>query len=338
MGESVCAGESYVQGKILRRGSVLCGEDFAQGKRLCRRSALCGEDFVQGKRSVQGKHFAQGKHLHRGSVLCGEDFVQGKRSVQEKHFAQEKILCRGSTCTGEAFCAEEDFWCVWRSLSEGKKRKREMQMLSTLPVIERTVAESKAVMETTDVTKPGGIPIWLLVLVIVVGVLALAALVLLSILLIRQKNSSKKESPIQETVVRDIRPMPEKEIPKVQEENHSFHTQRLWSSGTESDQERESVIVRDIMSPERFFKVSLDGGVVIGRSVGDILLPGDKFISSKHCELTYQAGILYIKDLNSANGTFYEGQKLDRKTAVRNGGIIKVGETELKLEVVKEKN
>lgn len=44
-----------------------------------------------------------------------------------------------------------------------------------------------------------------------------------------------------------------------------------------------------------------------------------------------------MQDLNSANGTFYEGQKIERKTAVRNGGIIKVGETELKLEVVKEK-
>lgn len=210
-------------------------------------------------------------------------------------------------------------------------------MISTLPIIERTVTESKVALETADTAKTAGLPIWLLLLVIFVGILALSALILLCILLIRQKNNRVKAAPVKEPAVQEIRQMPQTETPKVQEENHSFHTQRLWSSGTNQDRERESVIVRDIMCPERFFKVALEGGVVIGRSVGDILLPGDRFISSKHCELTYHAGILYIQDLNSANGTFYEGQKLGRKTAVRNGGIIKVGETELKLEVVKEK-
>lgn len=210
-------------------------------------------------------------------------------------------------------------------------------MISTLPIIERTAAESKAALETADTAKAAGLPIWILLLVILVGLLALSALILLCILLIRQKNSRVRTAPAKASAVQEIRPMPKTETPEAHEESHSFHTQRLWSRGAEQSRERESVIVRDIMCPERFFKVALEGGVVIGRSVGDILLPGDRFISSKHCELTYHAGILYVQDLNSANGTFYEEQKLERRTAVRNGGIIKVGETELKLEVVKEK-
>ncbi len=209
-------------------------------------------------------------------------------------------------------------------------------MISTLPVIERTVAESKPAAETAEAAA-GGMPVWLLIMIIIVGIMVLAALILLSVLLIRQKNGRKREEPARVPVAQTVRPMPKKEVPKAPEENHSSHTQRLWSSGASETRERESVIVRDIVFPERFFKVALEGGVVIGRSVGDILFPGDRFISSKHCALTYNAGILYVQDLNSANGTFYEGQKIERKTAVRNCGIIKVGETELKLEVVKEK-
>lgn len=41
-------------------------------------------------------------------------------------------------------------------------------MTSTLPVIERTVAESKPAVETAEAAA-GGMPLWLLIMIIVVG-------------------------------------------------------------------------------------------------------------------------------------------------------------------------
>ena len=210
-------------------------------------------------------------------------------------------------------------------------------MLSTLPVIKRTTEETvEAVNKTTTETAvSSGIPTWCLILIIVLGSLLLAAVVFMIVYFVKEKKKKKKTTPqpvYQQPVAR-----PKKEEPEAVVESHSNHTQKLWSNGSAIQKERNSVLIRDIAYPERFYKVAVDGGVVIGRSTGDVIISYDRFISSRHCELSYSNGILYVQDLGSANGTFYENQKIQRKTAVINGGIIKIGETELKLEVVKEK-
>lgn len=209
-------------------------------------------------------------------------------------------------------------------------------MLSTLPVIKRTTEETaEAVNKTTEVAASSGIPTWCLILIIVLVILLLTAVVFMVVYFIKEKKKKKQITP--QPVYQQPIARPKKEEAPAVVESHSNHTQKLWSSNSSSVKERNSILIRDIAYPERFFKVAVDGGVVIGRSTGDVIISYDRFISSRHCELSYSNGILYVQDLGSANGTFYENQKIQRKTAVINGGIIKIGETELKLEVVKEK-
>ncbi len=122
-------------------------------------------------------------------------------------------------------------------------------------------------------------------------------------------------------------------VPRQEEDNH---TQKLWNTAGEQNKENVQIIIRDVAIPERVYKVPAVFGVVLGRKQGDILLKDDKFVSSKHAIITYEAGNLFVCDLGSANGTFYQDKKIDGKTVILNGGIVKVGNTQLKVEYRKE--
>lgn len=213
-----------------------------------------------------------------------------------------------------------------------------MIILSALPVIVRSSEEiektSEAVDEIIKIQENTGLPTWSIVLIVVLCILLFAAIISLTLLAVRQKNQKSEPVVIPASQMKREKPRSEE---KVVIDSHSHNTQRLWSNNSPVSKEQVCVQIRDISSPDHYFKVALDGGVIIGREIGDVVISYDRFISSQHCKLTYNSGILYVQDLGSANGTFYDGQKIQRKTAVINGGIIKVGETELKLETIKEK-
>lgn len=44
---------------------------------------------------------------------------------------------------------------------------------------------------------------------------------------------------------------------------------------------------------------------------------------------------MYVRDLESTNGTYLDGKEITKKTVVVNGSIVKLGKTELKVEVIK---
>ena len=44
--------------------------------------------------------------------------------------------------------------------------------------------------------------------------------------------------------------------------------------------------------------------VVIGRQVGDIVFPDDKFMSNNHCVIDYDGKNFFIEDTGSSNGVF----------------------------------
>ena len=82
------------------------------------------------------------------------------------------------------------------------------------------------------------------------------------------------------------------------------------------------------------YPISLEK-VVIGRSSGDIVFPRDPRISSQHCRLYFNAGRIVVEDLDSANGTFLNGEKLNAGQiyTVEGGAILKVGEQEFKAQL-----
>ena len=60
----------------------------------------------------------------------------------------------------------------------------------------------------------------------------------------------------------------------------------------------------------------------------ELRLEGDPGISRKHMEFIWQNGILYVQDINSKNGTFVNGDKIDKAVPLHHNDIIRAGETD----------
>lgn len=71
----------------------------------------------------------------------------------------------------------------------------------------------------------------------------------------------------------------------------------------------------------------LGGSVTLGRSSKNDIVIKDKFVSKNHLNITERNGIFYLEDLNSANGTYLNGEKVDAGTLIelQNGDKIGVG-------------
>ncbi|HST50980.1 MAG TPA: SpoIIE family protein phosphatase [Pyrinomonadaceae bacterium] len=69
--------------------------------------------------------------------------------------------------------------------------------------------------------------------------------------------------------------------------------------------------------------------ITIGRSArNDVCVP-DPFASRVHAEVRREGDQYLLQDLGSANGTYYNGSKLDNVVALTHGGRIQIGETEI---------
>ena len=70
---------------------------------------------------------------------------------------------------------------------------------------------------------------------------------------------------------------------------------------------------------------NLSGNLLIGREVGCDILIDDRQVSRKHAaiELANDGGYL-LTDLNSKNGTFINGQKIDTPVSLNDGDVIKI--------------
>ncbi len=71
----------------------------------------------------------------------------------------------------------------------------------------------------------------------------------------------------------------------------------------------------------------LGGSVTLGRSSKNDIVIKDKFVSKNHLNITERNGIFYLEDLNSANGTYLNGEKVYAGTLIelQNGDKIGVG-------------
>jgi FHA domain len=72
--------------------------------------------------------------------------------------------------------------------------------------------------------------------------------------------------------------------------------------------------------------------MTIGRKPeNDIAIEWDKAVSRRHAELELVAGSWFVSDLDSQNGTFVNGAKLDRKRALHSGDELRIGDTTLRM-------
>ena len=83
------------------------------------------------------------------------------------------------------------------------------------------------------------------------------------------------------------------------------------------------------------YTIELDKPKLIGRSrsSSDIVIAGDNTITRKHCEVKEEAGKIVIRDCESANGTWVNGERILKECTLNTGDILKLGNTEFKIEV-----
>ena len=71
--------------------------------------------------------------------------------------------------------------------------------------------------------------------------------------------------------------------------------------------------------------------VSIGRKEDNSVVLTDLHVSSNHAKLTVKNNILYIEDLNSTNGTFVNGKKIQGRVKLFSNDEVKIGTTTFKV-------
>ena len=90
-----------------------------------------------------------------------------------------------------------------------------------------------------------------------------------------------------------------------------------------------AVVVRS--GPEAGRRVELGVEMAIGRQDGDLVLE-DPEVSRRHAVLRRSGGSIVVEDLDSTNGTFVNGQRIQGPVSVGAGDQVRVGRTTLEIE------
>ena len=73
--------------------------------------------------------------------------------------------------------------------------------------------------------------------------------------------------------------------------------------------------------------------LTVGRSADNVAaLDGDDFASAHHARVERQRDGIWLIDLNSTNGTWVNGERMDGRRKLQDGDVVRIGETELRFE------
>lgn len=73
---------------------------------------------------------------------------------------------------------------------------------------------------------------------------------------------------------------------------------------------------------------SIDQVLTLGRQGDNDIVIKDPFVSKKHFKIVEDEGEYYLEDLNSSNGTFLNGQRIEDMVKLSNGDRISIGNVE----------
>ena len=112
----------------------------------------------------------------------------------------------------------------------------------------------------------------------------------------------------------------------------------LGSSGLGSGAARQrrsvSLVVQRSPSLEAGAIFPVDSApVTIGRGgQNDLVLDGDEFASARHARIEARGDGVWVQDLDSTNGTFLNGARVVGAERMSPGDVLRVGETDLRVE------
>jgi pSer/pThr/pTyr-binding forkhead associated (FHA) protein len=78
--------------------------------------------------------------------------------------------------------------------------------------------------------------------------------------------------------------------------------------------------------------IDLGERTTIGRVEDNAFQIAEPSVSSRHCEILLRGSEVFVKDLNSTNGTFINGEKI-AEGVLKPGQTLRLGNVELKLDV-----
>lgn len=87
---------------------------------------------------------------------------------------------------------------------------------------------------------------------------------------------------------------------------------------------KKAAILIPVTSPESAFFIT-EKNIIIGRSHDADVMVIDESVSQKHCQLFRKGDRYFVKDLNSKNGTFLNGQPVII-SEIRDGDMLTIGE------------
>lgn len=70
-------------------------------------------------------------------------------------------------------------------------------------------------------------------------------------------------------------------------------------------------------------------GAKLGRTAPSDIIFADKRISRRHCQVEVRDGVMLVTDLQSTNGTYVDGQRIDAPTVLPPGSELKIGDVVL---------
>ncbi|AKK10074.1 FHA domain-containing protein FhaB/FipA [Corynebacterium uterequi] len=97
-----------------------------------------------------------------------------------------------------------------------------------------------------------------------------------------------------------------------------------------NEKAREITIVEGPLTGSHMDITQLDS-IVLGRAQSVDFVLGDDYASARHARLFRRGGEWYVEDLESRNGTYLNGYRIDQPESVAVGADIKVGSTTVRL-------
>jgi pSer/pThr/pTyr-binding forkhead associated (FHA) protein len=80
-------------------------------------------------------------------------------------------------------------------------------------------------------------------------------------------------------------------------------------------------------------RYDLFGGISIGRSADADIRIEDRFASGVHARIYSRGASYYVEDMNSTNGTFLNGGRLDGEAELSDLDELRIGDTEFRFEL-----
>lgn len=64
----------------------------------------------------------------------------------------------------------------------------------------------------------------------------------------------------------------------------------------------------------------------IGRDEANDIVIDDEQVSARHIKISFAEDTFWLEDLNTTNGTYINGQRIDKQTRLNNEDLVKIGQ------------